>query len=159
DLLADTNYETRPEFRSFAWRSGLAVPLLRDGVAIGTITARRSEVRPFSEQQIRLLETFADQAVIAIENVRLFTELEARNHDLTRALDRETATSEILRVISSSPTDVQPVFDAIVRNAGRLCGAASAALNIAEGAVQRKVAEFGPESFVLRIGESRPITR
>src|SRR5262249_45416969 len=79
DVLADPNYETRPEFRSFAWRSGLAVPLLRDGVAIGTISARRSEVRPFSEQQIRLLETFADQAVIAIENVRLFNELQEKN--------------------------------------------------------------------------------
>src|SRR4030095_6374102 len=76
-----------------------------------------------------------------------------------QALDQHPATSDILRVISQSPTEVQPVFDAIVRNAGRLCEAASAALNIVEGDVQRKVAEFGPESFVLRIGETRPITR
>src|SRR5262249_19620187 len=105
-------------------------------------------------------------AVIAVENVRLFTELQEKNRALTVAhaqvsesLEQQTATSEILRVISSSPTDVQPVFDAIVRNAGRLCEAASAALSIAEGDAQRKVAEFGPESFLLRIGERRPIAR
>jgi signal transduction histidine kinase len=97
-------------------RTALAVPLLRQASAIGVILVRRAEVRPFSENQIHLLQTFADQAVIAIENVRLFTELEGRNRDLT-------ATSEILRVISQSPTDVQPVFDTIIRSAVRLCDA------------------------------------
>jgi GAF domain-containing protein len=104
----------------------LAVPLRRDGRAIGSIGVWRSVVKPFTDAQVGLLSTFADQAVIAIENVRLFTALEARNRDLTVALERQTATSEILRVISQSQTDVQPVFDTIVDAVLRLAGAASA---------------------------------
>jgi signal transduction histidine kinase len=102
-------------------RAVLGVPLLREGVPIGAITVRRTEVRPYSDEQVALIETFADQAVIAIENVRLFRELRARNAELTESLARQTATSEILRAISQSPTDVQPVFDTIVRSAVRLC--------------------------------------
>jgi len=104
-------------------RTILQVPLMREGVAIGTIGLRRTEVRPFTERQTELLQTFADQAIIAIENVRLFKELQASNGELTTALDKQTATSEILRVISRSPTNLEPVFDAIVRSAVRLCGA------------------------------------
>src|SRR5262249_18640339 len=114
-----------PEGTAVARRLGvrtiLTVPLLRSGEAIGVIALRRTEIRLFTDQQIALLQTFADQAVIAIENVRLFKELEEKNRALTEshaqvteALEQQTATSEILRVISSSPTDVQPVFDTIV---------------------------------------------
>jgi len=107
----------------FGCRTALAVPLLRESRGIGSLLIRRVEVRPFSDKQIAMLQTFADQAVIAIENVRLFTELEASNRELTTALDTQTATSDILRVISRSQTDVQPVFDAIVASAVRLLGA------------------------------------
>src|SRR5262245_42956167 len=116
--------------RELGFRTSLSVPLLREGMAVGTITLRRAEVNPFTEKQIALLNTFADQAVIAIENVRLFRELQEKNEALTaahaqvtEALDQQTATAGILRVISSSPTDVQPVFNAIVESAVRLCDA------------------------------------
>src|SRR5438445_10285021 len=115
----------------------LAVPMLQDGTQIGAIVATRREVKPFSDTQIALLKTFADQAVIAIENARLFQELEARNRELTEALEQQTATSEILRVISSSPTDVRPVFDTIVQNARGLCGADSAGVLTYDGEMIR----------------------
>jgi len=110
--------------RAAGHRSLLAMPLLREGEAVGVIQIRRTEVRPFAEKHLTLLRTFADQAVIAIENVRLFNELATKNAALTESLEQQTATSEILRVISSSPTDTQPVFDTIIRNAVRLSGAA-----------------------------------
>ena len=99
---------------SAAARTFLVVPLRQQGELIGALTARRTEVRPFTPAQIKLLETFADQAVIAIENVRLFQELK-------ESLEQQTATSEILGVIASSPTDIQPVLDVIAENAARLC--------------------------------------
>src|SRR5262245_61674381 len=148
--VADTQAETEqfPEgsaiARKMGWHTGLSVPLLREGVPLGVILLRRTEVAPFSEKQIALLQTFADQAVIAIENVRLFTELDARNHDLTEALEQQTATSEILRVISRSPTDVQPVFEAIARSAARLCNAIDANIQRLDGARLRVVAHHGP---------------
>ena len=94
-------------------RTFLVVPLRQQGELIGILTARRTEVRPFTPAQIKLLETFADQAVIAIENVRLFQELK-------ESLEQQTATSEILGVIASSPTDIQPVLDVVAENAARL---------------------------------------
>ena len=118
----DPEYTATPIQRAtLGYRTVLAVPLLRDASPIGALVMWRRDVRPFSQKQIDLMTTFADQAVIAIENVRLFKELEARNRDLTTALEQQTATGDILRVISSSPTDVQPVFDTIARNAVRLC--------------------------------------
>jgi GAF domain-containing protein len=125
-------------------RSFLVTPLLREGVAIGAIQIRRSEVRPFSPVQIKLLETFAHQAVIAIENVRLFKELQERNAELREALEHQTATAEVLGIISRSPTDVQPVLDAIVESAARVCGIDDVILRLPEGNVIVPRAHFGP---------------
>ncbi len=119
--------EEFPDGREFAQRMGhrtiLAVPLAREGESIGAIVVRRTEAHPFSDKQIALLQTFADQAVIAIGNVRLFDEVQAKSRELSDSLEQQTAAAEILRVISSSPTDVQPVFEAIARSAAELCGA------------------------------------
>jgi GAF domain-containing protein len=127
-----------PKYREMArvggYRSLMAVPMVHDGLAVGVITVVRPVSAEFSDQQIRLVKTFADQAVIAIENVRLFTELQEKNRAVTEALEQQTATGEILRVISQSPTDVQPVFDAIVESATRLCDAAFAiAFRVVDG--------------------------
>jgi GAF domain-containing protein/DNA-binding response OmpR family regulator len=145
DLQAEGNdYPGGRELaQQYGFRTTLSVPLVREGIAIGSISLRRTEVLPFTERQVALLQTFADQAVIAIENVRLFTELEARNRDLTDALDRQTATAEVLRVISQAQADVQPVFDTIARSAGRLCEAADAHIWQREGDRLRVVASLG----------------
>jgi two-component system, NtrC family, sensor kinase len=111
----------RPHARSGV-RTMLGMPLLRDGQAIGALLVRRTVVRPFSSRQLDLLRAFAEQAAAAIENAHLSRELQARNRDVSEALEQQTATGEILRVISRSPTDVQPVFDAIIRSAVVLCG-------------------------------------
>jgi signal transduction histidine kinase len=139
--LAEESEAEYPHGRALQKRYGhrtmLATPLLREGLAIGAISICRFEVRPFSESQIALLKTFADQGVIAIENVRLFTETK-------EALERQTATSEILRVISSSPTDVQPVFDAIAESAVRLCDAMFGGIFRVDGDNLRAVGRHGP---------------
>jgi signal transduction histidine kinase len=138
-------------------RTVLAVPLLRERTALGVIFIRRLEVRPFSDKQVRLLETFAAQAVIAIENVRLFKELEEKNRTITEALDQQTATAEILRVISSSPTDVQPVLDAVAENATRVCEAGDGAVLLIRGGAFRITAHYGEIS--MPYDEAIPIVR
>ena len=128
DTLADPAYAEGTRARAatveaLGARTIVWVPLLREGEPVGVICTWRHEVRAFTDAEINLLVTFAAQAVIALENVRLFTELGARNRELTEALEQQTATAEILRVISSSPTDLQPVMDAVAENAARVCGA------------------------------------
>ncbi len=139
----------RAAARARGWRANLAVPMLQGGEPIGLITVSRAEPGRFSSQEVELLKTFADQAVIAIENVRLFKELEARNAALTEALSQQTATSDILKVISQSPTDLQPVFEAILENAARLCTAEHGILFLYDGDVYRAAAiRSGTPAFV-----------
>jgi len=114
----------------------LSAPLMREGRPIGAIGVTRSRPGPFTDKQIALLKTFADQAVIAIENVRLFQELK-------ESLEQQTATSEILGVIASSPTDIQPVLDVVAENAARLCDANDALIHRIDGDKLRSVANYG----------------
>ena len=114
------------------------------GTAIGLINIRRTELKPFTDKQVALLETFASQAVIAIENVRLFKELQERNAELREALEHQTATAEVLGIISRSPTDVQPVLDAIVESAAKVCGVDDVHLRLHEGDFMVSRAHFGP---------------
>jgi signal transduction histidine kinase len=137
DLQAD------PEFmlsRVKDYRSTLGVPLLRQGLPIGVIVLTRTEVRPFTEKQIELVTTFADQAVIAIENVRLFEAEQQRTRELSESLEQQTATSEVLRVISASTSELKPVFDTMLQNAVRLCEAKFAMLFLYEENEFRAVA-------------------
>ena len=123
DMLNDPRVANLGVARTFGHRSQLVVPMLQTRRAIGTIVVYGAEPVPFSDAQITLLQTFADQAVIAVENTRLFEEMQSRTRELQEALDYQTATSEVLGVISRSPTDVQPVFNTIAHSAARLCGA------------------------------------
>jgi len=149
DVMADPTYAMKSEASTAGWRVGLGAPMLRDGQVIGVIFVGRSTPGLFTDQRVELLKTFAEQAVIAIENVRLFTEVQARNRDLTETLEQQTATGEILRVISSSPTDVQPVFDAVVTNAVRLCGGLHSAAVRLDGGLLHLVAHhnWSPEGL------------
>ena len=144
DVLADPEYAWTESIRRGNFRTMLGVPLLREGVPIGVIAICRSVVLPFADKQIELIDTFADQAVIAIENVRLFDDVQARTRELSESLEQQTATSEILRVISASPTDVQPIFDAIVRNASRLCGGEYAIVTRYDGGRLHLAAQHNP---------------
>src|SRR5262249_36301278 len=164
DLLAPPETEfpeslARARSSNTPTRTALATPLLREGMPIGVIYMRRTEVAPFTDKQIELAKTFAAQAVIAIENVRLFQELEARNHQLTEALEQQTATAEILRLLSRSPTDLQPVMDVVAESAARFCGAVNAAIWRLDGESLRLVATHGPLPGIVPIGTTIAASR
>ena len=139
DIQADPDYKLSGLVALGGTRTMLGIPMLREGDPIGVLVLVQSAVRPFTDKQIELATTFADQAVIAIENVRLFEEVQARTRDLTESLEQQTATSEVLQVISSSPGELQPVFEAMLESATRIC--------------ERK---FG-EMFLVENGEFAPV--
>jgi transcriptional regulator with GAF, ATPase, and Fis domain len=158
DLLADGEY-SRELAQAGKWRAGLAVPMLRDGKPVGVISVGKAEAVPFSDRQIQLLTTFADQAVIAIENVRLFETEQQRTHELRGALEQQTATSEVLQVISSSPGELEPVFRAMLANATRLCAAKFGVLWLAEGDAFRAVALHNAPPAFAEERRREPVVR
>ena len=176
DVLADPEYTSRELASVGDFRTVLGVPLLRDGGPIGVLVLHRAAVRPFTEKQIKLVETFADQAVIAIENVRLFEAEQERTRELTESLQQQTATSEVLRVISTSPSELEPVFGAILANGARLCEASFGILALYENGafhfagmhnVPEAYAEYrrlnptvinlGPQSAVARMAVTKEV--
>jgi GAF domain-containing protein len=142
DVLADPEYRATRYQELAGYRSTLSVPLLRDGTTIGIFALSRTKVNPFTDKQIELATTFADQAVIAIENVRLFEAEQQRTRELTESLQQQTATADVLKVISRSTFDLQPVLDALVETAARLCQADVASITNRDGEVYRVSANF-----------------
>jgi GAF domain-containing protein len=166
DVLEDPDYEMGELVKQQGYRAVLAVPMLREGALLGVIALLKSQPEPFTDKQIELVTTFAAQAVIAIENVRLFNALQQKNDALTQAhaqvteaLEQQTATAEILRVIASSPTDLQPVLEAVAKNAARVCDAADASITLLEGERLRVLTHHGSLRRALAIGDTIPATR
>jgi len=145
--------------RRFGHRTILAVPLLRENEAIGALVIRRAEVRPFTDKQIALLTTFARQAVIAIENVRLFDEVQARTRDLTESLQQQTATADVLKVISRSAFDLKSVLQTLVQSAGRLCGADFATITRQKDGVLFFAEAYGYSSEFIDYVRALPVER
>jgi GAF domain-containing protein len=141
------------------FRTMLGAPLLREGAPIGVFLLQRAEVRPFTEKQIKLVETFADQAVIAIENVRLFEAEQQRSRELRESLEQQTATSEVLQIISSSPGELEPVFQTMLENAVRVCGAKFGILLLLEGDACRAVALYGAPPAYAEARRREPVLR
>src|SRR5262249_3352908 len=140
-------------------RSIIAVPMLKDNELIGAIVIYRQEVRPFTDKQIELVQNFAAQAVIAIENTRLLNELRQRTDDLSKSLEQQTATSEVLRVISSSPGELEPVFQAMLENATRLCEAKFGSMYLYQGDAFRFVAQHNAPPAYVEARTRNPIIR
>jgi GAF domain-containing protein len=147
DAQADQSPELVSRSRSGNIRTALGVPLQREGTPIGVLLLQRTVVQPFSEKEIALAETFADQAVIAIENVRLFEAEQQRSRELSESLEQQTATAEVLQVINSSPGDLAPVFDALIEKARALCEAPYGNMMIREGERFRAIATHAPAAF------------
>jgi len=156
DILADPDYAV-PEAQASGRRTFLGVPLLRESEPVGAISLSRKRVEPFTERQIELVRTFADQAVIAIENARLLGELQARTRDLEESLEYQTATSDVLKVIARSTSDVQAVLDTVIETAARLCGADSGSVLVREGEVYRYVSAHAADAEYWAIVRQRRI--
>jgi class 3 adenylate cyclase/putative methionine-R-sulfoxide reductase with GAF domain len=154
DLRADRAYAHEVTLIG-NWRASLAVPMLCDGKPVGVISVGKAEAVPFSERQIQLLSTFADQAVIAIENVRLFEAEQKRTRELSEALEQQTATSEVLKVISSSPSDLRPVFQSMLENSVRICEAKFGQMFLCEGDNVRVVAHLGVPAALVEWDEAQ----
>jgi two-component system, NtrC family, sensor kinase len=146
DVLADAEYTMAETAQKAGLRTALGVPLLREGNPIGVILVGRRAIQPFTDKQIELVETFADQAVIAIENVRLFEEVQARTRDLTESLQQQTATADVLKVISRSTFDLQTVLSALIESAARLCGADQGAITREISGTFFRAATYGHSS-------------
>ena len=162
DVLADSEYKFLEAQKIGQYRANLGVPLLRAGESIGALSLARSEPEPFTARQIELVESFAAQAVIAIENTRLLNELRQRTGDLSEALEQQTATSEVLSVISSSQGDLDPVFQVMLENAVRICDASFGMLFRVEEGLMRAEAMVGvPPKFAefWQRGPQRPGSR
>jgi GAF domain-containing protein len=159
DIQADPDYKLSGLVALGGTRTMLGIPMLREGDPIGVLVLVQSAVRPFTDKQIELATTFADQAVIAIENVRLFEEVQARTRDLSESLEQQTATSEVLQVISSSAGELKPVFETMLESAVRICGAKFGNLLLVEGDAFRHVALHGAPQAYLEERRREPVIR